>query len=177
MGGKLPHGVLKFKELSFNNKYEVKTGFVDEITDWGVVRTPTVEDISDLTELSNSVRAAIINEAERRIDAGLIWNGITFKADTRSVSRVHGMLKAAEEKEANNESYTAEFMTSAGKKVSVTLAAQIKSLYLAVEAHVNATLKRSASLQLQVIGDSDLIEPMTLAKLKLFDPIDDTNWI
>lgn len=87
------------------------------------------------------------DEAERRLDLGFELNGSRFKCDVQSISRLSGMLKAAERAEAAGNPYSATFRTAAGIDVTVIGAAEIGALFDQAEAFVNRILARSAQLQ------------------------------
>lgn len=91
--------------------------------------------------------AAVREEAERRINAGTVINGVQFRCDDHSTNRIHGMWQEAELIEAANGSYSATFLTDGGDKVTVEGAEQAKAIFLAAVGFVRMILGKSATLQ------------------------------
>ena len=110
-----------------------------------ITAAPTV------TTLINAVQV----EAEKRIDAGTVINGIQFKGDNRSINRLNGMITLAELKETVNEPVLFTFRTSTGVELVVTSAAQAKAIFKVSGEYLAAVLKASSILQGSIIEMSE----------------------
>jgi len=93
-------------------------------------------------------REAVQAEAERRLSIGFLMpDGHRFRCDDASISRLSGMLTAAERSEAAGKPYAATFRTAAGVEMQVSNAGDVGNLFDLAETFVNAVLKRSSELQ------------------------------
>lgn len=90
---------------------------------------------------------AIRAEAERRIDLGMLVDGVTFRCDTQSIARLSGLLTWARNLEADQQPVAITFNTQAGVTVTITTAAEAQALFDAASAHVAAMLAKSSDLQ------------------------------
>lgn len=83
---------------------------------------------------------AVQEEAERRIDAGLVLSsGVRFKCDDKSISRIHGMKDST--------AFPVTFKTSAGVTVTINNATEATAVFNEAAAYVAAVLAASATLQ------------------------------
>ena len=98
--------------------------------------------------------ADIRAEAERRIAVGIVVDGVPFKADDVSVSRVGRMVDAFNDGLVDPAGIT--FRTAAGDRFTLTELTQVRSIYHALIGYQSAVL--SASDTLQATMPSDYLE-------------------
>lgn len=107
--------------------------------------------------------ADVAREAERRIEAGTLINGIVFRCDTASVARINGL------KDLPNEVFPVTFKTAAGATVVVADAGEAVAIADAAGAYVAQILSKSSALQ-------DQVALLTEAERLAFDITDDLHW-
>ncbi|SDR07486.1 hypothetical protein [Pseudovibrio sp. Tun.PSC04-5.I4] len=110
-------------------------------------------------EGKNHLPAQVSEEAEQRIILGTKINGIQFKCDTDSISRLEGLLRGFERGIIGPEGKT--YKTSAGVDLTFTTQEQVQTVLAAADDHRDWILERSAQIQ--------NIEPIP-------DPTDDDLW-
>ncbi len=99
-------------------------------------------------------------EAERRINEGILINGIRFRCDTDSISRLEGLVRGFERGAVGSEGKT--YKTSAGVDITFTTKEQVQAVLNAADDHRDWILERSAQIQnMEPVpdpGDPDLWE-------------------
>jgi len=108
-------------------------------------------------------------EAERRKDAGTLINGIQFRCDDKSLTRLQGMVKRAANAENAGEPFSQKFRTSAGVTVTITTLAQAQAIENAAGDFAGFILSRSAELQ-------ESVAAMSAAQRATFNPADNAHW-
>ncbi|HEB79658.1 MAG TPA: hypothetical protein ENI79_04200 [Rhodospirillales bacterium] len=152
--------------------------WLDENVVWKPETPPTALEIQAkeadydaalLTARKKAVATDVRDEAEKRIHAGTLIDGVQFKCDDQSINRVHGMLTTAKEAEAASLPFSQTFMTETGGTVTINGAAEASDIFSAASGFVGMVLSASAELQGQV-------SPMTAAELDAFDASDPVHW-
>lgn len=118
---------------------------------------------------TNTLLRRVRDEAERRIQEGTRVNGVRFRCDTRSMTRVHSLLTLAQRAEADAKKVDIKFQTEAGDTIEITSVAQAEILFNAASDFVAAILGRSSQLQngIQDMADHDRCK---------FDETLDSHW-
>ena len=92
-----------------------------------------------VAKLSEDLKQAISQEAERRLEEGVtLSSGTLFKCDNGSINRIQGMLHG---------SFPKTFRTSAGVVVTIPDAATGQAVVIEVANYVAAVLEASSDLQ------------------------------
>jgi len=86
-------------------------------------------------------------EAERRIAAGTMINGVRFRCDDKSTNRLKGMADRFKREEDAGRTYSATFRTQSGQEMTITTSAAAYAVLDAAVDHVSLMLGCSATLQ------------------------------
>lgn len=136
---------------------------------WLDVQNSGVQIQTESAPSAPAVVAAIRDEAENRIETGTTINGAVFRCDVVSLTRLQGMVRAAERAEALNEPYSVTFRTAAGVEVTVNSVEVAAALESAAADYVAAVLTKSAALQATVAA-------MTAEQRAAFNAADNSHW-
>lgn len=109
-----------------------------EITEGWTVRNLTSDEL-------NARKVAIAREAERRIAAGKTLNGVQFRTDDATMTRLRGLLDAFDADLVPEGGVT--YRTASGQSVTYSSRAVVQTLYDAANLYRSAVLEASADLQ------------------------------
>jgi hypothetical protein len=90
-------------------------------------------------------KIAIAREAERRIAAGKLLNGVQFRTDDATMTRLRGLLDAFDANIVPEGGVT--YRTASGQTVTYSSRAVVQTLYDAANLYRSAVLETSAALQ------------------------------
>ncbi|MGG9999752.1 hypothetical protein ACQU0X_06700 [Pseudovibrio ascidiaceicola] len=85
------------------------------------------------------------DEAERLINQGTLINGVQFRCDTDSISRLEGLVRGFEREAIGPEGKT--YKTSAGVDITFTTKAQVQAVLNVADDYRDWILERSAQIQ------------------------------
>ncbi len=90
-------------------------------------------------------KRSVSMEAERRINEGTLINGIRFRCDTDSISRLEGLVRGGDHGKIGPEGKT--YKTSAGVDITFTTKEQVQAVLNTADDHRDWILERSAQIQ------------------------------